>query len=182
MNKKLHVPMALMALTLGMDAAVARDDKATQQADIDANASSVLDEFLTMEGAQALYAQAAGHAVFTVTKAGLGASGAGGSGVAVDKSSGERTYMRMGSAGVGFTFGVSRYDVVILFEDAERLAMFTQGGWDSAASAQAAAGTTSRKVGNTFFEGVAYYQIGRRGLIASADVSGTRFWLAEQLN
>jgi lipid-binding SYLF domain-containing protein len=182
MNKRLGVPMALLALTLGMDTAIARDDKATQQAEIDANAKSVLDEFLAMEGAQALYDQAAGHAVFTVTKAGLGASGAGGSGVAVDKSSGERTYMRMGSAGVGLTFGVTRYDVVILFEDAERLATFIERGWDSAASAQATAGTSGRKVGNTFFEGVAYYQIGRRGVMASADVSGTRFWLAEQLN
>jgi hypothetical protein len=29
---------------------------------------------------------------------------------------------------------------------------------------------------------VAYHQIGRRGLMASADVSGTRFWVADELN
>jgi lipid-binding SYLF domain-containing protein len=163
-------------------APVSPDEKAKRQAEIDKEAEEALDEFLELDGARALYDKAAGYAVFEVTKGGFGASGAGGGGVAVDKTTGKRTYMRMGSAGVGLTFGVSRYDIVILFEKADRLAMFTQGGWDSAATAQAAAGTSGANVGSTFFEGVAYFQIGRRGLMASADVSGTRFWFADELN
>ena len=157
-------------------------DKGKDQAEIDATAKDVIDDFLAMDGAKTLYDKAAGYAVFKVTKAGLGASGAGGTGVAVNKSTGARTYMRMGSAGVGFTFGVSRYDIVILFETADKLAAFAKGGWDSSATAQAAAGTEGAQVSSTFFDGVAYYQIGRRGLMASADVSGTRFWMADELN
>lgn len=166
----------------GSDAVLAQDKKTKDQAEINATADEVLKEFLEMNGARALFDKAAGYAVFKVTKAGLGASGAGGNGVAVDKASGNRTFMRMGSAGVGFTFGVSRYDIVILFESADKLAAFTKGGWDSAATAQAAAGTSGANVGSTFFDGVAYFQIGRRGLMASADVSGTRFWFADELN
>jgi lipid-binding SYLF domain-containing protein len=158
------------------------DDKAKHQADINAIEKDVLDEFLMLDGAKAMFDKSAGYAVFRVTKAGFGASGAGGSGVAIDKASGMRTYMRMGSAGVGFTFGASRYNIVILFEKPDKLATFTKGGWDSAATAQAAAGTSSAAFGSSFFDGVAYYQIGRRGLMASADVTGTRFWFADELN
>lgn len=166
----------------GINAGFAQDKKAEQQAKVNASAEEVLQEFFKMEGARALFDRAAGYAIFEVTKAGLGASGAGGNGVAVNKSTGQRAYMRMGSAGVGFTFGLSRYDIVILFENAAKLDAFTKGGWDSAATAQAAAGTSGAQVASSFFDGVAYYQIGRRGLMASADVSGTRFWYADELN
>jgi lipid-binding SYLF domain-containing protein len=90
--------------------------------------------------------------------------------------------MNMGAAGAGLTFGATRYDIVILFETAERLNAFKTGGWDSAATAQAAAGTESAGVSSTFFEGVAYFQIGTKGVMASADVTGTRFWVSEDLN
>jgi lipid-binding SYLF domain-containing protein len=155
---------------------------AKDRAEIDTDATAIITEFQGMKGGKALFDKAAGYAVFKVTKGGFGASGAGGRGVAVDKKTGARTYMRMGSAGVGLTFGVSRYDVVILFETPEKFASFSKGGWDSSATAQAAAGTKGKEVSSTFFDGVAYYQFGKRGLMASADVSGTRFWVADELN
>ena len=105
--------------------------------------------------------------------------GAGGGGVAVDKKTGARTYMRMGSAGAGLTFGASKYDVVILFETADKFQAFAKGGWDSSATAQAAAGNKTAEISSTFFDGVAYYQIGTKGIMASADVSGTKFWVTD---
>jgi len=154
---------------------------AKERAQIDADAADVLKEFRGMKGADALYNKAAGYAVFKVTKAGLGASGAGGGGLAVNKKTSAKTYMRMGSAGVGFTIGATRYDVVILFETQDKLDAFVKGGWDSSATAQAAAGSKGADVSSTFFNGVAYYQITKKGLMASADVSGTKFW-ADDLN
>ncbi len=157
---------------------VARD-----RARADANAEETIAEFLReIPGAQALFDAAAGYVAFQVTKAGFGVSGAGGTGVAINKATGERTYMRMGSGGVGLTFGASRYDIVILFESAQRFANFVDGGWDSSATAQAAAGTQSTELSSSFFDGVAYFQFSDRGLMASADVSGTRFWRSEELN
>jgi lipid-binding SYLF domain-containing protein len=179
----LSLSMLLFALAAGPVAAQENEAKgARNRAEIDAESADVLKEFHAMDGSQTLFDRAAGYATFKVTKAGLGASGAGGGGVAVDKKTGNRTYMRMGSAGVGFTVGVSRYDIVILFETDEKLAAFSQGGWDSSATAQAAAGTSGAQISSTFFDGVAYFQFGRKGLMASADVSGTRFWVAEELN
>lgn len=169
---------AQTAVSQDVDRKVARD---RQKADT--NATQTIDAFLEkVNGAQALFDAAAGYATFQVTKAGLGVSGAGGTGVAVNKATGERVYMRMGSGGVGLTFGASRYDIVILFQDAQRFQNFVDGGWDSAATAQAAAGTGSTEVSSSFFNGVAYFQISNRGLMASADVTGTRFWRAEELN
>ena len=169
--------LILSAQLAGADDAKDKEKAAKERAEIDSNATMILKDFQGMKGGTEAYNKAAGYAVFRVTKAGLGASGAGGGGVAVDKKTGARTYMRMGSAGVGFTIGVSRYDVVILFETAQKFEQFAKGGWDSSATAQAAAGTKGAEVSSTFFDGVAYYQIGKKGLMASADVSGTKFWV-----
>lgn len=150
---------------------------------IDDRVDETLAEFLkSVEDAQALYDRAAGYAVFRVTKAGLGASGAGGTGAAVNKSTGQRVYMKMGAGSLGFTFGVSRYDIVILFETADRWNAFATGGWDAAATAQAAAGSQHAGASSSFFNGVAYFQLSNKGLMASADVSGTRFWVDKKLN
>jgi lipid-binding SYLF domain-containing protein len=169
---------------LSLQQAPAQDDAKAdkERSEIDARAADTLSEFLALEGGQALFDKAQGYAVFRVTKGGFGASGAGGRGIAVDKRSGERVYMGVGAAGVGFTFGVSRYDVVILFETTEKIRAFSTGGWDSSATAQAAAGSNSAAIGSTFFDGVAYYQLARKGLMASADVSGTRFFVLDGLN
>ncbi len=164
--------------TQEVDRKVARD---RQKAD--ANTEETIDRFLSeVNGAQRLFDSAAGYAAFQVTKAGFGVSGAGGTGVAIDKSTGERTYMRMGSGGVGLTFGASRYDIVILFESLDHFNRFVTGGWDSSATAQAAAGTEGTQTSSSFFDGVAYFQFSGKGLMASADVTGTRFWRAEDLN
>jgi lipid-binding SYLF domain-containing protein len=186
-RKPTLLAVTAMLLTLGSftGPALAQDDEkvAKERGDIDAHAKEALDEFFAnVEGARALFDKAAGYAAFRVTKAGVIGSASGGQGVAVDKAAGTRVYMNTGGAGVGFTFGASRYDIVILFETTDRLNKFKTGGWDSAATAEAAAGTESAAVSQTFFEGVAYFQIGNKGLMASADVSGTRFWVSEDLN
>jgi lipid-binding SYLF domain-containing protein len=178
---------ASAALLLSIGAFTAAQESAEkiakERGDIDEASQEALDEFFsTVEGGRALFDKAAGYAIFRVTKAGLGVSGAGGQGVAVNKSAGTRTYMNMGAAGAGLTFGATRYDILILFEAADRLQAFTDGGWDSAATAQAAAGSESAAASATFFEGVAYFQLDNKGVMASADVSGTRFWKNEDLN
>ncbi len=171
------------ALTLSTSAALAQGSAEAQQRrqEIDSNAQSVLDELLQQEAARNLYGRAVGYAVFTVTKGGFIISGGGGNGVAVDKASGQRTYMRMGTAGVGLGIGGQRYSLVMLFETKDRLDKFVAGGWDSRATAEAAAGKEGVSVQSSFFDGVAFYQITEKGLMAQADVSGTKFWVNDEL-
>jgi lipid-binding SYLF domain-containing protein len=164
-------------------AAADQNSRTATRSRVDANAEQALKQlFAENDGAKKLYDKAAGYAVFSGTKAGFFVSGAGGLGVAVDKKTGHRTYMKMGSAGVGLSFGARRYDLIILFENQEHLANFLKGGWDSSATAEATAGTESKGVGSSFFDGVAIFRLTNRGLMANADVSGTRFWVADDLN
>lgn len=156
---------------------------AARREHIDANAKRALTALFAQSApAKALYGKAAGYAVFSATKAGFFVTGGSGTGVAVDKASGRRIYMRMGTGGIGLGIGAQRYDLVILFEDAAHLKRFLQGGWDASATALAAAGKEGVAVRSSFTDGVAFYQLTRKGLMAQADVSGTRFWTIDDLN
>jgi lipid-binding SYLF domain-containing protein len=174
-----------LALSLALTAGhVLAEDRAERKSEIDANADAALEKlFAERPAARELYNTAAGYAVFTATRAGgLVVTGGGGTGVAVDKATGQRTYMRMGSGGVGLGVGAQRYDLIILFETGEDIASFAEGGWDASATAQAAAGRDGVAVSSSFVDGLAFFQLTERGLMAQADVSGTRFWVAESLN
>jgi len=150
--------------------------------EIDNSAQTALDEVLKSQaGARELYDHAVGYAVFTATKAGFIISGGSGTGVAVDKGTGGRTYMRMGMGGIGLGIGAQRYSLVILFETPDHLNKFVAGGWDSSATAEAAAGQEGAAVRSSFYKGVAFYQITDKGLMAHADVTGTRFWVIDDL-
>ena len=138
--------------------------------------------FKEVDGSKKLYDKAAGYAVISVTKAGFFVSGSGGSGVAVDKAAKQTTYMKMGSAGAGLSFGAEQFDMVFLFQTKERLKEFVSGGWDSTAGAKATAGKNSASVASGFFDDQIIYTLSDKGLMASADVSGTKFWADEELN
>lgn len=168
-------------LTAGV--AWAQDDAAERRAELDANAQETLQGlFSNVEGSQALYDEAAGYAVFSATKAGFGISGGGGAGVAVDKGADTTVYMRMGTAGIGFSYGAQKYDIVMLFQSADRLKTFIDGGWDGGAAAEAMAGGDSAGAGVSFIDGAAVFTLTEAGAMASASVSGTRFWVSEDLN
>ena len=173
---------AILILAMGSASAEESAQVVQRRQEIDRNAQATLDELLkTHDGVRDLYARAAGYAVFTVTKGGFIVSGGGGNGVAVNKASGKRTYMRMGTGGIGLGIGGQRYSLVALFENADRLAKFVAGGWDSSATAEAVAGQDGVAVRSSFIDGVAFYQVTDKGLMAEADVSGTKFWVNEEL-
>lgn len=149
---------------------------------IDSTAQQTLDELVNgHESARDIYSRAAGYAIFTVTKGGFIVSGGGGNGVAVNKATGARTYMRMGTGGIGLGIGAQRYSLVMFFETEDRLRRFLAGGWDSSATAEAAAGKEGIAVRSSFIDGVAFYQITEKGLMAHADVTGTKFWVNDEL-
>jgi lipid-binding SYLF domain-containing protein len=155
---------------------------AKRRQEIDSAAQSTLDKLLKEDtGAKELYDKSVGYAVFTVTKGGFIVSGGGGNGVVVDKAAGKRTYMRMALGGVGLGVGGQRYGLVVLFETKDRLDKFVAGGWDSSATAEAAAGKEGKAARTSFYDGVAYYQITDKGLMAHADITGTKFWVNDDL-
>ncbi len=176
--------LAIAAVSLMSGTAGAQDDEKNQQrAKLYSNAQEALESlFNTVEGSRALFNEAEGYAVFATTKAGFIITGGGGSGVAIDKSTGKNVYMKVGMGGIGLAIGAQQFDMVILFDSASRLETFIDGGWGGAAAAQAMAGGDSTEASQMLQDGVVVYALTTAGLMASADVSAARFWVDEDLN
>jgi len=158
-------------------------DKQAKQAKIDEVAKASLDEVLTgSTGAKELFDNSYGWAAFDNLKIAWGFSGGGGNGVAVNKKTGARTYMMVGTVGVGLGLGAQKYQVVFLFQDEQTFNNFVEKGWQADATAQATAGTAGVGGQTGFVNGVAIYQITDKGLMASADIAGTKYWKNKKLN
>ena len=132
--------------------------------------------------AKELYARSYGWAAFANLKIAFGFSGGGGNGVAVVKETGEKTFMKMGTAGVGVGLGINKYDVIFLIQDAQTFNTFVNNGWQADAGATAAAGKAAADVKTNFVNGLAIYQITDKGLMANADIAGTKYWKNDKLN
>ena len=132
--------------------------------------------------AKELYEGSYGWAGFDNLKLAFGFSGGGGNGVAVAKESGKRTYMKMGTAGIGFGLGANKYQVIFLFQYSQTFDNFVNKGWQADAGATASAGTNAAEVKTGFVNGIAIYQMTEKGLMANADIAGTKYWKNDKLN
>jgi lipid-binding SYLF domain-containing protein len=186
--KRVFSLLSVPVLAFGITVVVAQEGevsekRAAKRAAIDQMADEALASLLEKSaGAKKLYDDAYGWAVFDNLKFALGISGGGGSGVAVAKDGSERTYMKMGSAGVGLGLGGQKYQVIFLFENEKAFRSFVDKGWKAETGAQAAAGTAGASAEATFHQGLAIYKMNEAGLMASADVSGTKYWKNKKLN
>jgi len=156
---------------------------ADKRAEIDRVAQTSLNDlFAKSPHAKGLYDKSYGYAIFDNTKVGFGISGGGGRGVAVAKNSGQRTYMKMATGGIGLTIGAQKNQVVFLMEDKATFDKFVNEGWDAKTHAGGVAGKAGTTAEATFTEGIAYYVMGEKGLMATADVSGTKYTKDDELN
>jgi len=150
---------------------------------IDETAQETLNTlFETSPKAENLYEISYGWAVFDNLKLAFGFSGGGGNGVAKVRESGEKTYMQMGTAGIGIGLGINKYQVVFLFQDSRTFRNFVETGWQADATASAVAGQTGAEAKTDFSNGLAIYQITDTGLMAHADIAGTKYWKNNKLN
>jgi lipid-binding SYLF domain-containing protein len=171
---------------------------AQKRAEIDEIAGETLNRLLENSDAKSMFDQSYGYAVFDSRKVALLMKSGGGVGVAVDKGSGQRTYMRMNTLGVGVGLGIELFQAVFLFEDKARFTQFVEEGWAVESTGSATAGeasvgahasatdTDTAAVGAGdqagFAEGIAVFRFTEKGLMASADVSGTKYWKYKDLN
>jgi lipid-binding SYLF domain-containing protein len=158
-------------------------EREAKRAKIDETAQQALDELFTKSvKAETLFEKAYGWAVFDNLKLAFIVSGGGGNGVAVDKDTGERTYMKMGTAGIGLGLGGQTYQVVMFFQDKGTFVNFVENGWQADAGVTAAAGTEGVNPSVGFVNGLAIFKITDTGLMANADVAGTKYWKNKKLN
>jgi lipid-binding SYLF domain-containing protein len=184
--------VVLVAAIVGLPATPAQAEETSdwkslkndaKKAKLDETADAALKElFARNDKAKGLFDQSYGWAVFDNMKIAFGFSGGGGNGVAVNKGSGSRTYMKMGTVGVGFGLGGKKYQIVFLFQDQKTFTSFVEKGWQADATAQAVAGTAGAEVQSGFSNGLAIYVLSDKGLMASADIAGTKYWKNKKLN
>jgi lipid-binding SYLF domain-containing protein len=151
--------------------------------EIDLTAKKTLEQlFEKSPTAKELFGKCYGYAVFDNLKFAFGVSGGGGSGAAVERESGERRYMKMGTGGIGLGLGGQKYQVVFLFEAQKPFDDFVENGWKADAGANAAVWDQGANVQARFVNGLAVYQLNDKGLMLQADISGTKFWKDKKLN
>ena len=150
---------------------------------LDETAEEALQALFTENAkAKELYDGSYGWAVFDNLKLAFGFSGGGGNGVASVKETSKKTYMKMGTAGVGFGLGANKYQVIFLFQDSQTYDNFVNKGWQADAGATASAGEHAAEVKTGFVNGIAIYQMTEKGLMANADIAGTKYWKNDKLN
>ncbi len=131
-------------------------------------------------------AQSVGYAVFDNANVNLLiASFGGGYGVVTQSASGQKTYMKMAEAGIGFGAGVKDFRLVMIFHTRDALNRFLEHGWAFGAQADAAAKAGDKGAatgGEATVDNITIYQITKSGIALQATIKGTKFWKDEELN
>jgi lipid-binding SYLF domain-containing protein len=125
--------------------------------------------------------QSVGYGVFTNVNIKIMAVGSGqGYGIVIDNETGQETFMRMAELGLGFGLGAKDISTVFIFHDRRVFDEFVEKGWSFGAEATASAksenegGAAAGEV--SFSQAVEVYQLTKAGLMASAMISGTKYW------
>ena len=165
--------------------AVSGEEVTPEQArsEIDQMAAAALDRlFKESAPAKQQYEQSAGYAVFDTRKFSFMITTGVGAGVAVDKKSGQRTYMKMATGGANLGAGAEFFQLIFLFPTTETMQEFVTNGWSAGSDVDAKSGKEGMGLGVRLANGVIVHELSKSGLALSATLTGTRYWLDEKLN
>ena len=155
------------------------------RAKLDAMAETTLEHlFSGQPSTRELFERSVGYAVFDTREASFYVVAGYGRGVAVDQRDDSRFYMKMVKTGAGLSLGIGGFDnqIVILFEDGATFESFLVKGFDAAAKGGTMIGEDKNEFTHQFSGGKAVYVLTREGWKIAAQLSGTRYWLDEDLN
>lgn len=163
-------------------------DEATPEATrakLDEMAKATLDRlFAEQPGSRALFDRSAGYAVFDKREASFYVVAGYGRGVAVNKETGARVYMKMATTGAGLSFGLGGFasQLVILFQDSAGFQEFVAQGLDATAEVGAMAGDDKEQLAMRFNNGKAVFVLTGKGWKIGAKLTGSRYWPDDELN
>jgi lipid-binding SYLF domain-containing protein len=202
---KLKPMLATIAIALGLAAGTAHSQilqnlenaitgNKPSQADIaaarqevqDASRSALSALYAVQPSARGAIERAAGYAAFSTFGMKLMiAGGTSGKGMAVNRRTGNQTYMKMLQVQGGLGFGVSRNQLIFVFTDEQALSYFINTGWEFGGQANLSAmagGEGGMFTGAAQISpGVYLYQITETGLNATLTVAGTKFFVDTDL-
>lgn len=158
-------------------------DYAEVRRELDGTAEGTLTQLFTaVPQARTLLERSFGYAVFDNRKSAFLLSIGSGAGVAVNKGSGDRIYMRMGSLGANVGAGLQFYKSVFFFETEQAFQAFITSGWEATTSADAAIGKVAAAAEVKFNGGMAFFNLAESGALVSASIAGTKYWVSDDLN
>jgi lipid-binding SYLF domain-containing protein len=155
---------------------------------IDDMANATLERlYMQKPAARQEVADSAGYGVFSNGNVYVVfASAGGGYGVVLDKATGRRTYMKMTSGGLGIGIGAKDYQLVVIFKNRKAVTEFVGSGWDLGGQADATArsGSTGGGMGGdgSINSNYIFYTLTNTGLALQATLTGTRYWVDDELN
>jgi lipid-binding SYLF domain-containing protein len=162
------------------------DDKKTlkqQRQEINSNADKALARlFKESSHAKKLFDSSAGYAVFDSREFAFLIKTGFGSGVAVNKKTKAKTYMKMFSGGLNLGGGIKYMQVIFLFPNEFTLNHFINEGWSGESDASAIGGTEGGNVGLVLDNGTSVYQLTDTGIMLKMSISGTKYWKNDELN
>jgi len=130
---------------------------------------------------------AAGYAAFSNFGMKVLVAGSGtGKGIAVNNKSKATTYMRMAEVQAGLGFGIKKFQLVWVFENASALDKFVNSGWEigaqASASAKAGDAGAAYQGAVSVSPGVWLYQVSGDGLALELTAKGTKYYKDSDLN
>jgi lipid-binding SYLF domain-containing protein len=176
----------LLFVAAGM--AQAATDKQAAQAEVRKSTNAVLNKLYKVQpAARKVIAAAPGYAVFSNFGMKIFFAGGGtGNGIAVNRETGQETFMKMMEVQAGLGIGVKKFGLVFVFQDRRALDNFISSGWEASAQTSAEALTDGKGVAlkGAFMvsPGVWVYQVAEDGLALDATIKGTKYFRNDDLN
>ena len=189
MNLKFRNTMLAVACVLMIAPALAcAASKEKERADTHKAAQSALNALYQVQpSARRAVEQAAGYAAFSNFGMKILVAGSGtGKGVAVNNKTKATTYMKMAEVQAGLGFGVKKFHLVWVFENAQALNKFVNSGWEIGAQATASAKAGGKGAAYqgavSISPGVWLYQVSGDSLALELTAKGTKYYKDKDLN
>ena len=144
MKKVLKLTVTLLCLLIfaaGCAGTKSKSEKNAARDEVRTVTAQTLDQLYQNEpAAKGAVANAAGYAVFSDFGFKIMVmGGAGGKGMAVNNTTKQETFMKMGEFQPGLGLGAEKYRIVLIFENPDAFNKFVTSGWEIGANAMAAA-------------------------------------------
>ena len=168
--------LAAFSLMAAGCATLSPEEEQEIQRELDAAAETSIRVLLDSQSdAGDVFARSAGYAVADMSLAKIPVFGTGsGYAVVVDKSTGDRIYLKVSQFEVGGGLGAQKYKAVILFTDEDVLDRAMTGFWHFDAGVAASAGESNTAGSASTGKGYTAYRIAENGVVATLTVRAVR--------